>query len=271
MEKEKGIKNMKIENIIEMNHIEAVNVRKLSDEMCSRLKEKRICLYGLDAWTRELMKNSLEYINGQNTLNIQILDYRELQDEFAPDLAIVIGEMEEKGGAYLEQLDVLMTEMEKVQKAKPEAAVYISDSRVYGKSFGTQVSRREEELGYVCHTSMDEMDRQCMRMAEHLVSRMAKEEHFPVKLVRLDQKPGAKELYVMMPYILGVLLNGDPGEVYNVTEAVDQQEQNENDQRKSKAESKPLSWEENRSPLTEMEIRMNTEKVRNYVASELFE
>lgn len=262
---------MKNEVITEMKNTETVNVRALSPAVCSRLKGKKICLCGLDAWTKELIRHSLEYVNNQNKLEMQISKREELQSGFDADLAIVIGEMEKSGSECLEQLDELMTEMEKIQKVGPEAVVYISDSRAYGKSFGPQTDRKEDELGYVCHTSKDEIDHQCMRMAEHLVCRMAKEEQVPVKVVRLEHKPGARELYTMMPYILGVLLNGIPGEVYNVTEAVDLQEQDNMETGKDTAESQPLAWNENRSPLTAMEIRMNTEKVRNYVASELFE
>ena len=218
-------------------------------------KEKQICLCGPDVRTKELVKNSLQ------ALDVEVLDGQELQ---SGAYVMAVGEIQGTGSVCLKQMDELLKEMERIQKSDPAAVVYISDSRVYGKSFGPQVSRKEEELGYVCHTSMEEMDRQCMRMAEHLVCRMAKEEALPVKVVRLDIQPDAKELNEMMPYILGVLKDGSPGEVYNVAKPADGYTEEGKD-------CGPLSWKENRSPLTAMEIRMNTEKVRNYVASKLFE
>lgn len=239
--------------------------RKLSSAVCSRLKGKTICLCGSDERMKELMKHSLDEINGQNELMMQILTEKEVVPEKGK-LILVTGIIQGTGSESLNQLDAQMAEMETIMKSEPEAVVYISDSRVYGKSFGPQISRNENELGYVCHTSMEEMELQCMRMAEHLVCRMAKEEQMPVKTVRLDRKAEEKELYELVPYILGVLLNGMSGEIYNVAAAdLDDQKNAE------EAESGPLKWKENRSPLTAMEIRLNTEKVRNYVASELFE
>lgn len=236
--------------------------RKLSSAVRSRLKGKTICLCGSDDRVQELMKHSLDEINSQNELNMQILTNMESVSE-KDHLVLMTGTIRGSGSGCLKHLDVLMTEMERIMEKEPEAVVYVSDSRVYGKSFGPQISHREEELGYVCHTSLNEMDCQCMRMAEHLVCRMAKEEHMPAKVVRLNQDAEGTEVYEMMPYILGVLLNGISGEIYNVDA-----EQGTDGNRQ---ESMPFIWKENRSPLTAMEIRLNTEKVRNYVASELFE
>ena len=106
-----------------------------------------------------------------------------------------------------------------------------------------------------------------MRMAEHMVCRMAKEENMPVKVIRINRNADAEEMRMMMPYILGILLNGSSGEIYNVLADLQEQEIRET----AEDENSPLVWKENRSPLTAMEIRLNTEKVRNYVASELFE
>ena len=239
--------------------------RKLSSAVCSRLKGKTIYLCGSDERMKELMKHSLDEINVQNELMMQILTEKEVVPEKG-NLILMTGVIQGTGSESLNQLDAQMAEMEMIMKSEPEAVVYISDSRVYGKSFGPQVSRKEEELGYVCHTALADMELQCMRMAEHLVCRMAKEEQMMIKTVRLDRKAEEKEMHELVPYILGVLLNGMSGEIYNVAAADLDDQKNA-----AEAESGPLEWKENRSPLTAMEIRLNTEKVRNYVASELFE
>lgn len=229
-----------------------------------RLNGKTICLCGSDDGLKELLKRSLNDISSQNELHMQVLTKR---DSEKGNLILMTGKIQGTGSECLKQLDAYMEEMEQIRKDEPESVVYISDSCVYGKSFGPQVSRREEELGYVCHTSMAEMNSQCMRMAEHMVCRMAKEDGMPVKVIRLNQQADENDMDKRMPYILGVLMNGISGEIYNVA-AADLQEASK--QNAAETGDSPFVWKENRSPLTAMEIRLNTEKVRNYVASELF-
>ena len=241
--------------------------RKLSSAICSRLRGKKICLCSSNDKMQELMKQSLNDINSQNQLELQILTMREIQDGGSVNLAVVTAHIQGNGSECLKQLDEQLEELIKIRESRPESLVYVSDSCVYGKSFGPLVSCREEEMGYVCHTSLEEMNRQCMRMAEHMVCRMAKEENMPVKVIRINRNADAEEMRMMMPYILGILLNGSSGEIYNVSADLQEQEIRET----AEDENSPLVWKENRSPLTAMEIRLNTEKVRNYVASELFE
>lgn len=81
---------------------------------------------------------------------------------------------------------VLSGLLEKLQKRKPKAVLLLSDTKVYGKIFGTSHPLKEDEMGYVCHTDPKDESVQCMRTLEYLCSRMGREEGFPVKIARAD-------------------------------------------------------------------------------------
>lgn len=123
-------------------------------------------------------------------------------------------------------------QMERIRIIKPRGVLLLSDTSVYGKVFGMLHALKEEETGYVCHTDSKDMNVQCMRMAEHLCGRLAREEGVLVKIARMDQRvlpeiknrqgDGEKGLTgtgteeVLAGAILRVLLDGVPGEVYNL-------------------------------------------------------
>lgn len=123
-------------------------------------------------------------------------------------------------------------QMERIRIIKPRGVLLLSDTSVYGKVFGMPHALKEEETGYVCHTDSKDMNVQCMRMAEHLCGRLAREEGVLVKIARMDrnvlpeiknrQDDGEKGLTgagmeeVLAGAILRVLLDGVPGEVYNL-------------------------------------------------------
>ncbi len=108
-------------------------------------------------------------------------------------------------------------------QAKPMAAVFVSDSSVYGKLFGDPHPLPETELGYVCSTDADEQDAQCLRTLEHLCGRLAKECGLAIRIVRVPINTGAINGITafgsgsgMVEASLRVLLDGIPGEPYNI-------------------------------------------------------
>lgn len=109
----------------------------------------------------------------------------------------------------------LAEELEAMRQAEPEAVLLVTGSAVYGKSFGKAHPLREEELGYVCHASRQDGTAQCMRMAEHLACRLARE-GLPVKVARMDKLPSGEGLDEFLDTVMTVLLDGGVGEVYNI-------------------------------------------------------
>ena len=85
--------------------------RKLSSAVCSRLKGKTIYLCGSDERMKELMKHSLDEINGQNELMMQILTEKEVVPEKG-NLILMTGVIQGTGSESLNQLDAQMAEME---------------------------------------------------------------------------------------------------------------------------------------------------------------
>lgn len=126
----------------------------------------------------------------------------------------------------------LTEQLEQIRTTKPRAVLLMSDTCVYGKVFGMPHALKEEETGYVCHTDSGDMGVQCMRMAEHLCARLAREEGIPVKIARVDRRTlmeiedsrnDGKELQTgripggeLLEAMLRVLLDGVPGEAYNL-------------------------------------------------------
>lgn len=127
----------------------------------------------------------------------------------------------------------LTEQLEQIRVIKPREVLLISDTCVYGKVFGIFHALKEEETGYVCHTDSNDMSAQCMRMAEHLCGRLAREDGVRIKIARVDWgslletenhrngrkaslQNGGPEEEELLEAILRVLLDGVPGEVYNL-------------------------------------------------------
>lgn len=76
--------------------------------------------------------------------------------------------------------------LEQARRTGPRRALFISDDMVYGKVFGEQRPLKEDEIGYLSHTAADCAAAQCMRTAEHLCFRLAREEGLSLSIVRAD-------------------------------------------------------------------------------------
>lgn len=138
----------------------------------------------------------------------------------------------EKGkGEYVRpwmDFGALTDHLKRIAQSKPQAAVFVSDSSVYGKMFGDLHLVKEDEAGYVCHTDDADQDAQRMRMAEHICSRMARENGAAIKIARVQKakeriSPAGAEnrnkknvRTEMAEAIITVLLDGAAGEPYNV-------------------------------------------------------
>lgn len=133
------------------------------------------------------------------------------------DLVILFCGMDEIGSEAFGRMEDVLEQMEILSDQRPESVVLVSDVRVYGKSFGETKWRREEDMGYVCHTDRNDMGLQCMRTLEHLACRMAREGRLPVKVVRTQGGKGLNEVLPTILETIQVLQAGKNGEIYNLT------------------------------------------------------
>ena len=65
-----------------------------------------------------------------------------------------------------------------------EAAALVTGTEVYGKLYGKERAIREEEMGYVSHLLKEDTAPFCMRTAENLAGRLAREKGLPIKILR---------------------------------------------------------------------------------------
>jgi hypothetical protein len=87
---------------------------------------------------------------------------------------------------FTDVLEDFLKQLKWLDTVHPKSILLVSDTSVYGKLFGMPRRVREDELGYVCHTSDADMAAQCMRTAEHLCSRLAREKGMPIRIARVD-------------------------------------------------------------------------------------
>lgn len=124
-----------------------------------------------------------------------------------------------------------------LSKKNPAAAVFVSGNCVYGKCFGEEKARKEQDLGYVCHTAISDDLPARLRFAENLAHRLAKEEGVQIAVARIGTAAGEKTYTeeseaglgekvhmgvsvtggMSMPEaLLRILLYGEKGEAYNL-------------------------------------------------------
>lgn len=220
-----------------------------------RLAGRKIILAGISGRQKESFWQSLTYKSSQMGGAFEVSD--DLEKAGERDCVLLFGGTEriEASGALLEHLKILASK-------KIASAVLLSDARVYGKMFGTEHPVKEDETGYVSHTSGEEQAAFAMRLAENLAYRLA-QAGVPIRIARMEaEQDGIQE--ETLEAVLGILVCGIPGEVYNLPA------------RQEKEEEK-----EGRSPLSPMRIVMDTSKFEtvniheesmdNYVAEGLFE
>lgn len=212
-------------------------------QLDSRISGSRILVPGQPNEVRQKVLYGLRCINESMEAGFEVTEKAErMQPE---DYVILFPGFEGSGSAasrlenglksredMLHGFLCLTEQLEQIRTTKPRAVLLMSDTCVYGKVFGMPHALKEEETGYVCHTDSRDMGVQCMRMAEHLCARLAREEGIPVKIARVDRRVlmeiedsrnDGKELQTgripggeLLEAMLRVLLDGVPGEAYNL-------------------------------------------------------
>lgn len=187
------------------------------------------------------------------------------------------------GQGYAAALSEMLDSLEALSNADFTAAVVVTDYRVFGKCFGRERALREEELGYVCHTSTAEQPQFGMRLAEQLACRMARENGVNIKVVRvpceLQLGDAQKKL---IEEVLSVLLYGEAGEVYSLPDLqaasaageASAAPKSQGDRAASAAEHR--DWQEmpatdgQRSALSPIRIRPDTRKLEELMKNGRF-
>ncbi len=111
----------------------------------------------------------------------------------------------------------LFNAMMRLCEVPPAAAVLVLDQTVYGTCFDEGCLRKEEALGYVCHTKDSDMPAQNMRLAEHLAVKLAREDKVPIRIVRAQSSLAGEELEQMILSAIQVAFDGEDGEIYNLS------------------------------------------------------
>lgn len=241
-------------------NMEASKENMIWKQLCSRLSGDRILIPDLPNETKQMVLCGLQRVNEWTGAGFEISEQAELMrsedyvllfPEFGVRDSLVWSENRVKSDrktipenkSQMESVKenendswhgfLCFTEqIEQIRKIRPESVLLLSDTSVYGKIFGTPHALKEEETGYVCHTDSKDMNVQCMRMAEHVCGRLAREEGIRIKTARIDRRALAeiknsrndreesltdgKMEERLAEAILRVLLDGVPGEVYNL-------------------------------------------------------
>lgn len=211
-----------------MEKLEKINTTP--ELVLERLAGKRLILGGCNGKLREHFVQNLVYLMEQSRADIVL--HNGVEKAQAGDYVLLFGEnleMDQRqrisadgiGASREEMYDyaellTLGADLQKLAKTKVGSVVFLSDTAVYGKCFGEQHARKEEELGYVSHTSKGEISVQNMRMAEHLVCRLAHEEGVEAKVVRARAGLYEEDAKNVILEALWVLLCGERGEIYNL-------------------------------------------------------
>lgn len=168
--------------------------RFLSEDLQKALAGKKIVLAGIENNCRRSFTQQLLQLAAQSGNSFTVS--QDLREAGAEDYVLLFGcpdgdeyvkESQESGACEsgeactmrsLPEMFVMLTEK------NPAAAVFVSDNCVYGKCFGKEKARKEQELGYVCHTAISDEIPSRLRFAENLAHRLAKEEGVQIAVVR---------------------------------------------------------------------------------------
>ena len=184
------------------DHVMREDLNK-SKDIWDRLRGGRVLVLGQESEAKDRFSGRLKEICEKKDKLLQISERPD--DMCSDDYVIVSGVSDGWNGFFL-----LTGYLRQIGEVKPKAVLLLSDVSVYGKLYGEERPVKEDELGYVCHTDPDDQGAQRLRVAEHLCSRMAREDGIAVKIARL---PGG---WNDMEMILRVLLDGVSGEAYNI-------------------------------------------------------
>lgn len=222
---------------------------RIDDKMqvWSELNGKRIVLAGLDNSQRQIYAQNLAHISSQKSVNLLISErFEEVTEK---DLVLLFADMKfdrESVTGKEKDLKLLMEQLQVLAMKRPSAVLLVSDCQVYGKQFGPERSLKEEALGYISHTSREEVPLQYMRMAEHLACGLAREEQLHIRVARQSLRTETENLEQVMEAVIQVLLYGVDGEIYNLPPS---------------GTASVSGEEDDRSPLSPIEIVPDIEKI----------
>ena len=136
------------------------------------------------------------------------------------DLVFLFGMIRESGRLAYRELQSVLDGLKRLEQEPPKAAALLTGTEVYGKRYGTPRAVREEEMGYVSHLLSEDTGAFCMRTAEHMAARFAKEKGLPVKILRVfsfPETPGGEDgMERLAEQAVWGLLYGTDGEAYNL-------------------------------------------------------
>lgn len=224
-------------------------------ELWEKFAGKKIIIDGADTEQKRIFVQNLAHFAKQQGIEASLGE--RLEDASGEDYVFLFGDAQESDSNQI--LFKLLEKFELLKLLRPKAAVFISDNRVYGKCFGmerqsgqtedaedceSQRLFKENELGYVCHTSQAELPLQWLRTAEHLACRLAAEEGLDIKAVRMERHADMEQT---LTELLCVLADGARGEIYNVA-------------------GRKTGGMQRQSPLSPLKIRTDTEKTARLLA-----
>ncbi len=176
----------------------------------AKLCGRRLIFLGEDCAQKQSFMQNLAHLASQWENSFEIFDGE--KDPGAGDYVFLFADAESGKALPSELLDDLRS----LEGRPVTAAVLISDMTVYGCCFDEEQLRGTEELGYVCHTRESDIAAQNLRLAEHLVCKMAREEKIPLRIARAQGNLAGEELEEMILDALLVALEGNDGEIYNL-------------------------------------------------------
>lgn len=223
------------------------NKKRRQQLLKERLSGKRLILGGCSGMLRDQFVQILVQLLEQNKIDMEL--HNNIKKARSEDYVLLFGEMAERAEYSCEELLALGEELQLLAKFKPAGAVFLSDYAVYGACFGAHTVRKEEELGYVSHTSAKDSSAQNLRTAEHLVCRLAREAGVQINAVRAVNPADEEHAQELVWAALLVMLEGNYGEIYNLPVKCAA------DEREPKLQS----------PLSQMQVIPDTEKLERHL------
>lgn len=203
--------------------------RFLSEDLQKALAGKKIVLAGIENNCRRSFTQQLLQLAAQSGNSFTVS--QDLREAGAEDYVLLFGCPDKDGyvkgaresgvcksGDEVSGADALCTTdalpamLAALAEKNPAAAVFVSDNCVYGKCFGKEKARKEQELGYVCHTAISDEIPSRLRFAENLAHRLAKEEGVQIAVVRMGASAGGKVYAEAPKTIAGKIMHTEVSE-----------------------------------------------------------
>ncbi len=147
-----------------------------------QLSGRRILLMGVKSPLKQSFLQNLSHMGTQMGGEFQVVeDPAEIREG---DLIFLFGLTRESGFEAWKEIQSLWQVFRFLEGKEFEAAALVTGTEVYGKLYGKERAIREEEMGYVSHLLKEDTAPFCMRTAENLAGRLAREKGLPIKILR---------------------------------------------------------------------------------------